>query len=136
MIEINWKNISSDDLKDEDYLVKSFRRFLKKECDYTAEEAKMCADIMDNPYSKIIQDSIKKTYITTTVVNGTLYEIFFCSLLDDSAPSLFEFYMLVDVESQKKNNNGLYHDSEWWSYYISNKKYCFIQFNKKQQLEV
>ena len=127
---IEWSNVGCGELKDGDYLVKCYRKFLRKECEYTTEEAKWCADVIDNPYSKIVQDRITKEHITTTLVSGTLYEIFFCSVLGDSSSAIFQFYMLVDVESQKKNNTGEYSDSKWWSYYISKKKFCFIQVNK------
>ena len=123
---LSWNDIKNEDLKDSDYLVKSFRRYLRKECGYSTEEARFAADVIENPYGKIAD--VTKTYETTAEVCGKTYEIYFCTA-EDCSPKLFEFYMLVDVNSLKEkydDSNCLQGEERtWFAYFLSKKVFVF-----------
>ena len=104
MFAIDWQSIKEEDLKDADYLEKAFRKFLRKECKYSAEEAKFASDIIREPFRRNF-NSTQKTYVTTIEICGTMYEVYFCSDKDTS-DALFEYYTLVDVASKGEAHFG------------------------------
>lgn len=104
MFEVDWQKLKDADLKDADYLEKMFRKFLRKECKYSTEEAKFAADIIRDPFRRNY-NSTRRTYVATTDISGTSYEIYFCSN-KDCADSPFEFYTLVDVASKGEAHYG------------------------------
>ena len=114
---MNWNEINVEDLKDDDYLVKAFRRYLKKECEYSTEAARFACDLIRNPYSKCAD--VSKTLETTAVIGGTTYEIYYCTV-QDCSDKLFDFYMFVDIATLEKK------EEEWFSYYLAKKKYIVL----------
>ncbi len=52
MKTIDQNNLVEEDLNTSNDLVKCFKKYLKKECEYTLEQAKFTADVIENPYSK------------------------------------------------------------------------------------
>ena len=97
MFDVNWQSLREEDLKYAVFLVKSFRKFLKKDCKYSAEEAKFAADIIEEPFARNY-NSCNKTLEAVREIDSKKYEVYFCSV-DDTAPYPFEFYTLVDIES-------------------------------------
>lgn len=115
MFTVDWQSIKTEDLKDADFLEKEFRKFLRKECEYTSEEAKFAADIIREPFRRNF-NSTRKTYVTTIEISEILYEVYFCTD-EDSSPKLFEYYTLVDVASK-----GVAHFGDELLPYLSAKK--------------
>ena len=97
MFVVDWQNLKEEDLKDKEFLVKAFRKFLKKDCKYSAEEAKFSADVIEEPFARNYH-TCKKTLDAVREINSKKYEVYFCSV-EDTAPYPFEFYTLVDIES-------------------------------------
>ena len=97
MFTVDWQNLKDEDLKDKDFLVKSFRKFLKTDCKYSAEEAKFACDVIEEPFARNYH-TCDKTFEEIREINDKKYEVYFCSV-EDTAPYPFEFYTLVDVES-------------------------------------
>jgi hypothetical protein len=114
---MNWNEVKPDDLKDSDFLVKAFKRYLKKECSYSTEEARFACDIIENPYGKYAD--VNKTLETTVKIGEITYEIYYCTA-QDCSDKLFDFYMLVDIATLEKK------DEEWFSYYLAKKKYIVL----------
>ena len=104
MFEVDWQRLKDEDLKDADHLEKIFRKFLCKECKYSVEEAKFAADIIREPFRRNYNNTLR-TYVATTDISGTIYEIYFCSN-EDSADRPFEFYTLVEVASKVEAHYG------------------------------
>ena len=119
MFTIDWQNLKEEDLKDKDFLVKAFRKFLKKDCEYSAEEAKFAADVIEEPFRRNF-NSVNKTFETTVEINSKKYEVYFCSV-EDTAPYPFEFYTLVDVETKSEPTDG----DELFPYILATKKFVF-----------
>lgn len=91
-----WNTVEESDLKDTNYLVNAFGRYLKKECDYSAEAARFTKDIIDDPY---LYDKVFKQHETTAKVCGTNYDIYFCAINDCNREKFFTFYMLIDINT-------------------------------------
>ena len=104
MFTVDWANLKEENLKDSDYLVKAFRKYLKKECKYSAEEAKFAADVIEEPFRRNF-NSIKRTFETTIVINGKTYEAYACTR-QDCADIPFEFYTLVDIATKGEAHFG------------------------------
>ena len=117
MTTIDWNKLTEEDLKTSDDLVNHFKKYLKKECGYTLEQAKFAADVIENPYSKFAR--VNKRLEQTIEINDKTYEVYFCTT-KDSSPNLFEFYMLIDVSTLEEK------EEEWFSYYLSKKKYILL----------
>lgn len=114
----NWSAITESELKDIDYLVNAFGRYLKKECEYSAEQAKFTKDVIDDPYS---YKAVHKQFEGKAKICGTEYEIFFCAINDCGAKKFFTFYMLIDTETIKEEYN------KERAYVFSKKKYLPIK---------
>ena len=97
MFTVDWQNLKDEDLKDKEFLVKSFRKFLKTDCKYSAEEAKFACDLIEEPFARNYH-ACDKTFEEVREINAKKYEVYFCSV-EDIAPYPFEFYTLVDIES-------------------------------------
>ena len=97
MFIVNWQNLKEEDLKDKEFLVKAFRNFLKKDCKYSAEEAKFACSVIEEPFARNY-NSCEKTFDAVREINSKKYEVYFCSY-EDTAPYPFEFYTLVDIET-------------------------------------
>ena len=106
--------IKPEDLKNSDYLVKCFRKYLKKECNYSAEEARFSADIIENPFAK--NCSVTKKQEQALNLDGTTYEVYFCTV-EDCAPKPFTFYMFVDISTLEAQAES------WFSYFLAKKKF-------------
>ena len=114
---MNWNEINIEDLKDDDYLVKAFRRYLKKECGYSTEAARFACDVIRDPYSKFAD--VEKNLVATAAIGGTTYEIYYCTV-KDSSDKLFDFYMFVDIATLEEK------DEKWLSYYHAKKRYIIL----------
>ena len=114
MKNIDWTTIKLEDLKNSEYLVKCFRKYLKKDCKYSADEAKFAADVIENPFAK--NCSVTKKRVHTLELGGTMYEIYACTVAD-CAPQMFEFFTLVDISTIQEK------DEEWFAYYLAKKKF-------------
>lgn len=119
MFPVDWNNLKEEDLKDKEYLVKVFGKFLKKDCKYSAAEAKFAADVIEEPFARNY-NSCKKTFDATRQICSRTYEVFFCSV-KDSSPKLFEFYTLVDVDTKTEAHFG----DELLPYIFAKKKFIF-----------
>ena len=122
MESVDWGKISIDDLKDSNYLVKAFCKYLKKECGYSVEDARFACDVIENPYGKFA--NVNKTLITTAKIGDSTYEIYYCTVRDCS-DILFDFYMLVDLATLEEK------EEKWFSYYLAKKKYYFNAIGQK-----
>lgn len=119
MFTVDWENLKEEDLKDKVFLVKAFRKFLKKDCKYSAEEAKFAADIIEEPFATNYK-ACNKTFDAVREINSKKYEVYFCTV-EDTAPYPFEFYALVDVETIKETTD---HD-DGFHYMLAEKKFVF-----------
>ena len=117
MVAIDWNKITEPELKDINYIVNAFGRYLKKECSYSSEEARFAKDIIDDPYA---YHGVQKQYISTQTVCGKEYEIYFCSINDCEVEKYFTFYMLIDVNTI----SGAY--DKLRSYVFADKKYILV----------
>lgn len=122
MFIVDWQSITEEDLKDADFLEKAFRKFLRKECNYTAEEAKFASDIIREPFRRNYNHT-EKIFIKTIEICEAIYEVYFCTD-KDASDVLFEYYTLVDVASKGPAHFG----DELLSYIGAKKK--FILPNK------
>ena len=104
MVEVDWQNVKEEDLKDKEVLVKTFRKFLKKDCKYSAEEAKFAADVIEEPFARNY-NACDKIFDAIRVIDSKKYEVYFCSV-EDTAPYPFEFYTLVEVETKGEPRYG------------------------------
>lgn len=116
---IDWLGVKEKDLKDTDFLVKTFRKFLRTECNYSAEEAKFAADIIEEPFARNYH-SCDKTFEATIEISSKKYEVYFCTV-KDSSTKLFEFYTLVDVATKRESTYG----DELLPYISAKKKFVF-----------
>ena len=114
MFSIDWENIKEEELKDINYIVNAFGRYLKKECSYSSEQARFAKDIIDDPYA---YKGVQKQYISTTTVCGTEYKIFLCSINDCEVEKYFTFYMLIDINTISNKYD------EFRSHVFAKKKY-------------
>ena len=119
MKQVKFSNIIESDLKDTDYLIKSFKKYAIKELEYDEFGAEIAASDMQDPYNT---PYIKQDYYGDVEICGKKYEVRLCSTnfmmcglfeLADKAP--FEFYMLIDIDSLEDRTVG--------SYTKANKKY-------------
>lgn len=117
MLEVDWQTIKEEDLKDKEQLVKAFRKFLRKECKYSAEEAKFSADVIEEPFARNF-NSAKRKFEITIMINDRTYEVFSC-FCQDSADEAFEFYTLVDVATKGEAHYG----DELLPYIFAKKKF-------------
>ena len=126
MFTVDWENIKEEDLKDVDFLIKAFRKWLKKECNYSAEAAKFAANVIHEPFARNYQPSVN-TFVATMNLCGKTYEIFYCEA-EDCADAPFEFYTLVDVASKGEAHYG----DQLLPYIISKKKFILpSKYNRR-----
>lgn len=118
MTSINWHFIKGSELKDINYLVNAFGRYLKKECEYTPEQAKFAKDVIDDPYG---YKHVEKQYQTTAEIDGIKYEIYLCRINDCDVEKYFTFYMLIDVSTINED-----YDKQR-AYIFAKKKYILVK---------
>ena len=119
MFTVDWENLKEEDLKGKDFLVKAFRKFLKKDCKYSAEEAKFAADVIEEPFARNYR-SCAKIFEAVREINSKKYEVYFCTV-EDTAPYPFEFYTLVDIATKPEPEYG----DELFPYISAEKKFVF-----------
>ena len=116
MREINFQELTSKDLVDQDALTAAYIDYLKEELGYSDWEAAIAATDLENPYDTeyILQD-----YEDNYTIDGTEYEVRFCHTdfrycglfhLADKPP--FEFYMLFNVDSMPDGTVGSYSNAK------------------------
>ena len=126
MFTVDWQNLKEEDLKDKEFLVKAFRKFLKKECKYSTEEARFAADVIQEPFARNF-NSTKKTLVTTIEFNDRTYEVYYCTY-KDCADDPFEFYTLVDIATKGEAHFG----DELLSYISAKKKFILpSKYNRR-----
>ena len=119
MFSVEWQNLKEEDLKDKEFLVKAFRKYLRKECDYSAEEARFAADVIEEPFARNYH-TCDKTFDAVREIDSKKYEVFFCSV-EDTSPKPFEFYTLVDIGTKGEAHYG----DELLPYLSATKKFVF-----------
>ena len=123
MKNIDWNNLKEADLVGDDDLVKAFKKFLKKVCKYTTEEANFAADvILDHTVIGEYENETK--YIKNVQINGIDYEVWSCATED--CGGTFDFYIFVDVVSLNEHlndENYKYSDKEQRAYRLAHTKY-------------
>ena len=117
MFTVDWQNLKEEDLKDEEFLVKAFRNFLKNECKYSTEEAKFAADVIQEPFARNF-NSTKRTLELTIELSDNTYEVYSCTF-QDCADDPFVFYTLVDIATKGEAHFG----DELLSYISARKKF-------------
>ena len=115
---VEWDKLTETELKDARCLVNAFGRYLKKECGYSADEARFAKGVIDDPYG---YERVHKQYEMTRIVCGKGYEVYFCSINDCEVEKHFRFYMLVDVSTINSELDGLR------SHILAKKKYVLVK---------